>query len=69
MRDLKRRLERPKYRGNVAALARTLGISRQYLAEVLDGTVGPGRKLLRSLGYESITLFRAVRKRPLSEEP
>ena len=49
-------------RGGKAALAKELGISRQYLNDVLSGYREPGKKVLDALGLERVVTY-ARRKR------
>lgn len=44
-----------------ASAATALGISRQYIGEVLAGKWLPGPKLLARLGYEKVTMYRRVK--------
>jgi transcriptional regulator with XRE-family HTH domain len=44
--------------GSQAALARHLGVSPQYLGDVISGNRPPGESVLEPLGYERITTYR-----------
>lgn len=43
------------------ALAQKIGISPQYLADILDGRRAPGKKVLTFLGYEKVICYRYIK--------
>jgi len=43
--------------------ARLLGVSPQYLCDILAGRREPGRKILEPLGYQRIVEYRKVSER------
>jgi transcriptional regulator with XRE-family HTH domain len=47
--------------GNQAQMARKIGISPQYLNDVLNGKRGAGDKILAYLGLEKIVTYRKRR--------
>jgi transcriptional regulator with XRE-family HTH domain len=47
--------------GNQAQMARKIGISPQYLNDVLSGKRGAGDKILAYLGLEKIVTYRKRR--------
>jgi len=47
---------------NQSALAKEIGISAQYLSDVLRGNRNPGKKILDFLGIEKVVIYR--RKHP-----
>lgn len=58
--DLKRRIEK---RGvTQKEYAAQIGISEQYLSDVLSGSRAPGKKLLEAIGWERVTYYRLVRE-------
>lgn len=47
--------------GNQKAAAKRLGVSEQYLCDVLKGRREPGKKLLNALGYRRVVVYESVR--------
>ena len=47
--------------GSQDAAAKRLGISPQYLCDVLRGRREPGKKLLDALGYRRLVVYEQVR--------
>ena len=47
--------------GSQKAAAAALGISAQYLTDILNGRREPGPKMLKALGLERISSYREVR--------
>ena len=43
--------------------ARLLGVSPQYLCDILAGRREPGRKILEPLGYQRVVEYRRVSER------
>lgn len=48
--------------GTRRALAKHLGVSDQYLSDVLTGKREPGSKLLGALGFRKIISYRAIQE-------
>jgi hypothetical protein len=56
--------------GSQDVSAKRLGISPQYLCDVLKGRREPGTKLLDALGYRRVVMYEQVRRsRPPSSSP
>jgi DNA-binding transcriptional regulator YdaS (Cro superfamily) len=49
MRDLKKAV---KLAGSIAAYAKSIGVTRQYIHQVLKGVQEPGPKITDALGYD-----------------
>lgn len=49
--------------GSQDKAARDLGVSSQYLCDVMKGRREPGKKLLDGLGYRRVVLYEQIRKR------
>jgi transcriptional regulator with XRE-family HTH domain len=47
--------------GSQKAAAKRLGVSEQYLCDVLKGRREPGKKLLDALGYRRVVVYEQVR--------
>lgn len=45
---------------NVSRVARELGVSPQYLHDVLNGRRQPGKTILASLGIQKVVTYRAM---------
>lgn len=45
---------------NVSEVARTLGVSPQYLHDVLNGKREPGPSILQGLGVQKVVSYRSV---------
>lgn len=43
--------------GSQKDYAQKVGVSEQYLSDVINGKRRPGKKLLRGMGWERITLY------------
>lgn len=50
-----------KRAGSQLVLAQRLGISPQYLCDVLAGRREPGGKLLKALGYRRVVVYEEIR--------
>lgn len=46
--------------GQAKLYAKHIGVSPQYLNDVLRGRREPGKKILRALGLEKVVLYRAT---------
>lgn len=44
------------------AYAKTLGVSRQFMSDVLRGTRGPSKELLESIGLERRIVYQKKRR-------
>lgn len=49
--------------GQAKLYAKHIGVSPQYLNDVLRGRREPGKKILKALGLEKVILYRAVRNK------
>ena len=49
-----------KEAGSQKILAHRMGISQQFLTDVLKGRRMPGAKILRMLGYESMIMYKKI---------
>lgn len=47
--------------GNQQLAARQLGVSAQYLCDVIKGRREPGKKLLDALGYRRVVVYEQVK--------
>lgn len=47
--------------GQAKLYAKHIGVSPQYLNDVLRGRREPGKKMLRALGLDKVVFYRAVR--------
>ncbi len=67
--ELLRQLRRQaKEYGSQKALAIKLGISEQYLSEVLSGKKRPNAKVLRAMGMEMVLMYKQVQGRNAAAE-
>jgi hypothetical protein len=46
---------------NSSQYAKDLGVSRQFMSDVMSGTRGPSKEMLDSIGMERILLYRVKR--------
>jgi hypothetical protein len=56
--ELEKRLATDAYRWNRAKLAREIGVSRQYLYQVLNKEVPPSEKVLGFLGLQEKVIYQ-----------
>jgi transcriptional regulator with XRE-family HTH domain len=47
--------------GSQEAAAKRLGVSAQYLCDVLKGRREPGKKLLDAIGYRRVVVYEQIR--------
>lgn len=59
---LKQLKQQVKESGSQKVLAHRLGVSRQYLNDILKGRRMPGQKVLRALGLELVYCYKQVRQ-------
>jgi len=52
--------ERMKPEQTQASFAEQIGVSPQFLCEVLKGTRRPGKRILEYLGYEKHIVYRPI---------
>ena len=55
---VRRLLERLVGSGSKTAAAERLGVSDQYLGDIIRGKRAPGRKVLQALGLERVVTYR-----------
>ncbi len=56
-------VELVKRQGSQKQAAKFLGISEQYLADVLRGRRAPGKKVLEALGLQKVVVYKWVGKK------
>jgi len=64
LRDVLRRLHRLIGDGTQKAAAEKLGVSQQYLSDVLNEAREPGPLILSGLGIERVVIYRDMRNTP-----
>ena len=52
LKDLRKAV---KLAGSMSAYARSIGVTRQYIHQVLTGKQQPGPAILDALGYDAVT--------------
>lgn len=53
--------EQAKRFGEIKAYAESLGVSQQYLGDILNRGKAPGKKVLEATGFERVVVYRRKR--------